>query len=61
MIFSGKKLRLSEGVVPAWTPLPHARDWQSFDRMIRNGDLIEVPDELLVRSMRTKKNDEKKA
>jgi hypothetical protein len=55
MVFSGKRLRLPSGEVSAWTPLPEARDWPTFDRMIRNGDLIEVPDELLIRSLRTKK------
>jgi len=54
MIFSGKMLRLSSGWVDPWTPIPDAHDWPNKDRLIKCGDLIEVPDKYLIRSLRAK-------
>lgn len=52
MIFAAKRLKLEGGEVPAWTPLPHAREWPAFRRMLENGALIDVPDELLSQSIK---------
>ena len=52
MIFSAKRLKLEEGEVPAWTPLPQAREWAACDRMLQTGLLIDVPDELLSQSIK---------
>ena len=51
MIFSAKRLKLEDGEVPAWTPLPQAREWAACDRMWQIGLLIDVPDELLSQSI----------
>ena len=52
MIFSAKRLKLEDGEVPAWTPLPQAREWAACDRMLQVGLLIDVPDELLSQSIK---------
>lgn len=52
MIFAAKRLKLDEGEVPAWTPLPQARDWPALDRMLQSGLLVDVPDELLSQSIK---------
>ena len=61
MIFSAKKLKLEDGEVPAWTPLPQAREWAALDRMLQIGLLIDVPDELLSQSIKRKAKDKSKA
>ena len=52
MIFSAKRLKLEGGEVPAWTPLPQAREWPALNRMLQSGALIDVPDELLSQSIK---------
>ena len=52
MIFAAKRLKLEGGEVPAWTPLPQAREWPAFRRMLENGALIDVPDEILSQSIK---------
>ena len=52
MIFAAKRLKLDDGEVQAWTPLPQAREWPAFDRMIQTGALIDVPDEILSQSIK---------
>ena len=61
MIFSAKKLKLEDGEVPAWTPLPQAREWDAVDFMLQSGLLIDVPDELLSQSIKRKAKDKSKA
>lgn len=52
MIFAAKRLKLDDGEVQAWTPLPQAREWAALDRMLQSGLLIDVPDELLSQSIK---------
>ena len=52
MIFAAKRLKLESGEVPAWTPLPQAREWPALNRMLQSGALIDVPDELLSQSIK---------
>jgi hypothetical protein len=52
MIFAAKRLKLEGGEVPAWTPLPQAREWPALNRMLQSGALIDVPDELLSQSIK---------
>ena len=61
MIFSAKRLKLEDGEVPAWTPLPQAREWDAVDFMLQSGLLIDVPDELLSQSIKRKVKDKSKA
>lgn len=55
MIFALKRVKTNDGVVEPWTPLPEARQWPGFHRMIRSGHLVEVPDRLLLEQMKPKK------
>jgi hypothetical protein len=52
MIFAAKRLKLEGSEVQPWTPLPQAREWPAFRRMLENGTLIDVPDELLSQSIK---------
>ena len=47
MIFPTRDITTDDGTVKAWTPLPDAREWPAFRRMITSGTLVEVPDRLL--------------
>mgnify|MGYP003123296195 CR=1 FL=1 len=52
MIFALKRVKTETGVVEPWTPLPEARQWPGFRRMIRSGQLVEVPDHLLLKQIK---------
>lgn len=55
MIFPTRKVSTNDGEVEAWTPLPEARNWPGFARMIRTGTLVEVPDHLLSADLKPKR------
>ena len=55
MIFPTRDIEGNEGTIKAWTPLPGARSWPAFRRMITAGTLVEVPDELLCAKLKPKK------
>jgi hypothetical protein len=55
MIFPTRDIKGSEGTIKAWTPLPDARSWPAFRRMMTSGALVEVPDELLCAKLQPKK------
>ena len=54
MVFATRDIEGNEGTIKAWTPLPDARDWRAFRRMVMAGTLVEVPDELLCAKLRPK-------
>ena len=55
MIFALKRVKTNTGIVEPWTPLPEARQWSGFQRMIRSGHLVEVPDHLLLEQIKLKR------
>ena len=55
MIFALKRVKTNTGIVEPWTPLPEARQWPGFQRMLRSGYLVEVPDRLLVDQIKPKR------
>ncbi len=55
MIFPTRDIKTNSGKVEAWTPLPEARSWPAFRRMITSGTLVEVPDHLLAADLRPKR------
>lgn len=55
MIFATKKLRLATGSVEAWEPLPEAYNWPNKAQLLIAGDIVDVPDRLLIRPMRSNK------
>tara|TARA_R110002167_G_scaffold125104_2_gene304996 strand:- start:20 stop:238 length:219 start_codon:yes stop_codon:yes gene_type:complete len=55
MIFPTREITTNTGKVAAWTPLPEARDWKAFQRMLRAGTLVEVPDHLLSADLKPKR------
>jgi hypothetical protein len=61
MLFAAKNLKLDGREVRAWTALPEAYGWRARERMLDSGLLVEVPDELLLRSLRRNKKPTKDA
>ena len=59
MIFAAKRLQIDGREVQPWTPLPEAYSWRALERMLDRGQLIDVPDELLLRSLRKNKKSTK--
>ena len=56
MIFPTRDIKSEEGIIKAWTPLPDARSWPAFRRMMTSGTLVEVPDELLCAKLKPKQD-----
>jgi hypothetical protein len=54
MIFPTRDIEGDKGTIKAWTPLPNAREWAAFRRMIMAGTLVEVPDHLLSEGLKPK-------
>ncbi len=55
MIFPTREITTNSGKVAAWTPLPDARNWPAFRRMVLAGTLVEVPDHLLSADLKPKR------
>jgi hypothetical protein len=55
MIFALKRVKTNTGTVEPWTPIPEARQWPGFQRMLRSGTLVEVPDHLLAADLKPKR------
>ena len=54
MIFPTQDIRTNDGTIKAWTPVPDARSWPGFRRMMTAGTLVEVPDRLLADQVKPK-------